>query len=119
MEVVNIKEFKIENKKRKVKDWFKTKCQDGKSFAIRNKDQILAFTPVFIGGVATLYKGASKRANLRKMEDIKDLRCYDNKLGHYWKLRRELTNDEWLEIDRRKRNGEPLSDILEQLKVLK
>ena len=61
----------------------------------------------------------SKRINLRKQEELKDLYCYDRSLGHYWRLRRELTNAEWLEIDRRKKNGERLADILEELKVLK
>ena len=30
-----------------------------------------------------------------------------------------LSNKEWLEIDSRKRNGERLSDILSEMKVLK
>lgn len=48
----------------------------------------------------------------------KHLYCYDRSLGHYWKLRRELTNEEWLEIDKRKKNGERLSDILDDMRVL-
>jgi len=50
---------------------------------------------------------------------LKDLYCYDRSLGHYWKLRRELTNSEWVEIDQRKQNGERLADILDELKALK
>ena len=61
----------------------------------------------------------SKRINLRKQEVLKDLYCYDRSLGHYWRLRRELSNKEWLEIDQRKKNGERLSDILAEMKVLK
>ena len=60
----------------------------------------------------------SKHAALAKEQDLKDLYCYDRSLGHYWKLRRELTNDEWLEIDKRKKEGERLSDILDDMKVL-
>ena len=61
----------------------------------------------------------SKRINLRKQEELKDLYCYDRSLGHYWRLRRELSNKEWLEIDQRKKNGERLSDILAEMKVSK
>ena len=61
----------------------------------------------------------SKRINLRKQEELKDLYCYDRSLGHYWRLRRELSNKEWLEIDQRKKNGERLSDILAEMTVLK
>ena len=50
---------------------------------------------------------------------MKDLYCYDRSLGHYWRLRRELSNKEWLEIDQRKKNGERLADILDEMKVLK
>ena len=66
-----------------------------------------------------MVKVVGKYVNQHKQEDLKDLYCYDRSLGHYWKLRRELTNDEWLEIDKRKKNGERLSDILDELKVLK
>jgi len=59
---------------------------------------------------------AKKRAFKEK---AKDLYCYDRSVGHYWKLRRELSNKEWLEIDQREKNGERLSDILSEMKVLK
>ena len=61
-------------------------------------------------------RGAKKRAFKEK---VKDLYCYDRSVGHYWKLRRELSNKEWLEIDQREKNGERLSDILSEMKVLK
>jgi len=60
-----------------------------------------------------------RNVNLRKEKDVKELYCYDRSLGHYWVLRRELTNREWIEIDQRKKNGERLADILSELKVLK
>lgn len=72
-----------------------------------------------IGGVTTVCKVVGKRITLHKEEGVKNLYCYDRSLGHYWRLRRELSNKEWLEIDQRKKNGERLSDILAELKVLK
>ena len=71
--------------------------------------------PLLTAGV----KAVGKRVNLRKQQEVKELYCYDASLGHYWKLRRELSNKEWLEIDSRKRDGERLGDILNELKVLK
>lgn len=119
MEVVQMEEFKRESKRRVFKDKINTKIQNGKEWIVRNKEAVITLTPVIIGGITTVSKVVGKRINLRKQENLKDLYCYDRSLGHYWRLRRELTNKEWLEIDQRKKNGERLSDILEQMKVLK
>lgn len=92
---------------------------NAKNWIIDNKEAILVLAPVCVGALTTCIKVAGKRANLNKEQDLKDLYCYDRSLGHYWRLRRELTNAEWIEIDQRKKNGERLGDILDELKVLK
>lgn len=119
MEVVDMREFKRESRKREIKEKINTKIQNGKEWFNRNKEAVITLTPIVIGGVTTIVKVVGKRSNLRKQEDLKDLYCYDRSLGHYWRLRRELSNKEWLEIDQRKKNGERLSDILAEMKVLK
>lgn len=97
----------------------KMKLEDGKEWVIRNKEAVITLTPIVIGGISTVTKVVGKRINLRKQEALKDLYCYDRSLGHYWRLRRELSNQEWLEVDRRKKNGERLADILADMRVLK
>ena len=108
-----------EEKRAEFKMKIKQKFQNGKDWVIRNKDMVITFTPIIIGSVTTITKVVGKRVNLRKEESVKNLYCYDRSLGHYWRLRRDLSNKEWLEIDRRKKNGERLADILAELKVLK
>lgn len=117
--VFTMDDFRKEQKKREFKEKIISKINSRRDFIVRNKEIIITLTPVVIGGITTVSKVVNKRINLRKEENLKDLYCYDRSLGHYWKLRRELTNDEWLEIDKRKKNGERLSDILDELKVLK
>lgn len=119
MKVVTMDEFKREAKKRELKEKVNEKFQNGKEWLSKNKEAVITLTPVVIGGVTTVCKVVGKHVNLRKEEQVKDLYCYDRSLGHYWKLRRELSNKEWLEIDQRKQNGERLSDILSDMKVLK
>lgn len=80
--------------------------------------ETLAIGGAIFSGVCYFGKAAIKRSNIKAAEDVKNLYCYDRSLGHYWKLRRELRNDEWLEIDKRKQNGERLSDILDSMRVL-
>lgn len=116
----NVIDFRSrQQKKVDFKEKINSMFQTGKDWIIENKEMILTLTPVVIGGVTTVSKVVSKRVNLHKEEMLKDLYCYDRSLGHYWRLRRELSNKEWLEIDRRKANGERLADILAEMKVLK
>ena len=108
-----------EDKKSKFKQKLTSAFQNGRDWFMQNKEWIITFTPIVITGVTTVVKVVGRHANLRKAENLKTLYCYDRSLGHYWALRRELTNREWLEIDKRKKDGERLADILAELKVLK
>lgn len=108
-----------EDVKAKLKDKISEEYQKFKGWFIRNRDAIIVFTPIALGGLTAITKIVGKQINLRKQESVKNLYCYDRSLGHYWALRRDLSNREWLSIDQRKKNGERLSDILEELKVLK
>ena len=119
MKTVSIDDFRKEQRKREFKDKINSKIQKGKDWITRNKEAVIILTPIVIKSFTTVAKVVGKRSNLKKEEDLKDLYCYDRSLGHYWRLRRELTNKEWLEIDRRKKDGERLSDILDEMKVLK
>ena len=83
-----------------------------------HRNEILMIAPVALSATIAVAKVVSRQKALNKQKDLKELYCYDRSLGHYWKLRRELTNREWIEIDSRKRNGERLSDILKDLNVL-
>lgn len=101
--------------------WVYEKVNKAKWFVEDHKAQIAAVaaaTPVVVGTIMQIARMVSRQDRLKKAKDLKELYCYDRSLGHYWKLRRELTNDEWLAIDARKRSGERLADILKELNVL-
>ncbi len=117
--IITVEDFKKESKKRQRKEWLQHKFNDVGNWVCRNKDLILVLGPAAFGAVTVGVKAANKHKSQKKEEELKDLYCYDRSLGHYWRLRRELTNSEWLEIDKRKNNGERLADILDELKVLK
>ena len=101
--------------------WVYEKVNKAKWFVEDHKAQIAAVaaaTPVVVGTIMQIARMVSQQDRLKKAKDLKELYCYNRSLGHYWKLRRELTNDEWLAIDARKRSGERLADILKELNVL-
>lgn len=118
-DVVKIDDFRRESKRRALKEKAMLKIQNGKEWLDRNKETLITLVPIIVGGVATVVKVVGKRCNLNKEEVLKDEYCYDRSLGHYWRLKRPLSNKEWLEIDRRKKDGERLSDILDNMRVLK
>ena len=89
-----------------------TTCRE---FYLEHQDEIKFATPLVLGGAAAI----GKHVRHRKAKNLKENYCYDRSLGHYWSLRRTPSNREWLEIDRRKRNGERLADILSEMRLLK
>ncbi len=119
IDVTELNEAGKKAKFREFKENLKQKANNVRWWIRDNKEMIMVLGPGAIAGVVTIVKTIGRHVNLRKEENIKDMYCYDRSLGHYWQLRRELTNKEWLEIDTRKKNGERLADILEELKVLK
>lgn len=118
-EIIDIADFQKEAKKRQRKAKIQSKMNSIGKWVGNNKEMILILGPAVLGMTTASVKAVSKHASQRKEKKLKENYCYDRSLGHYWKLRRELTNSEWVEIDRRKNNGERLADILEELKVLK
>ncbi len=85
----------------------------------RNRDTINVAAPFVLGGLFTTVKVVGKRRNLRKEEMLKNRYCYDRSLGHYWALKRDLSNREWLAIDHRRKKGERLANILKDMNVLR
>lgn len=108
-----------EIRRREIKDKIMTTMTELKTFCVEHTELALAIGSGMAGAVGWGIKKFTKSRQIHKEELLKKNFCYDRSLGHYWRLKRELTNNEWVEIDRRKKNGERLADILDSLKVLK
>ena len=68
------------------------------------------------------YQAVKKHNRIKrqeKQEKAKRTRIYDRSSGNYWHLKKELTNKQWLEVNKRKKAGEKTGDILKSMKVLK
>lgn len=120
---IEIVDFEKEAKRREKKAKRQQKFEDVKTWCQNNPELALLLASAGIGGVTggtkIIAKSVSKHQKLKLEHAQQYLRCYDRSAGHYWTLRREITNDEWLMIARRKANGEKLVDILDELRVLK
>lgn len=122
-ETISIEEFKKESKRREFKEKIKNGVNKAyvktKDFCISHQEIVIPVAVTLATGAVKITKLVLKQKNLKQEEHNKEEYCYDRSLGHYWALRRPLSNKEWLEIDSRKKNGERLSDILSEMKVLK
>ena len=104
---------------RRVKTWFSDRAYDIKMFCNNHPEETLGLVFLTVGVIGKCVTKSKKAKALEKEEELKEEYCYDRSLGHYWRLRRKISNDEWLEINRRKNEGESLGEILEQLRLLK
>ena len=110
---------KDNSKKEKLKAWCKNRKTDIQCFWAENKEEIVALTPVVIGGVTVLAKAISKHNAIRAEQILKDRKIYDPRMGHYYELRKKPTDWQWTEIDKRYKNGEGYGQILKDMGLLK
>lgn len=118
---VTMEDFKKESKRRERKEKMDKFITNVLSKAEEHKEEIAFLTPVVIagiGGITKVTKQIIRNRNLSKEEELKTLYCYDRSLGHYWKLKRPLSNNDWVQINDRRKRGESLADILSSMKVL-
>jgi hypothetical protein len=90
-----------------------------KVWAEQNPEKAVAIASTGVAVAQYFGKTALKDIRTNREAAMLKRRCYDPSKGHYYYLKRELTNQEWLMIDKRRDAGEKLPDILEEMKVLK
>lgn len=117
--VVDIKTIEKAKRRARRREWISRKSKETSEWLKEHRTELAAAAPIVFGVTAKSINTVAKHQRLKKTQDLKDLYCYDRSLGHYWKLKRKLTNKEWAIIAQRKKNGERLADILADLKVLK
>lgn len=102
---------------------FKWKAKSGakkvETWCKEHPQEALAIGAAGLAAAKYVSKAVIRDIRINREETLKKLRCYDPSKGHYFYLKRELTNREWLMIDRRRDAGESLPEILEEMRVLK
>ncbi len=101
------------------KERAKWKACLAKEWCIRNKEAIIVLGPVIAGGVVEVVKISTKRRTIKEEKALKERYIYDHSTGHYYEMRRKPKNSELLQIDQRKREGESLGWILNDMRLLK
>ena len=108
--------------KKSVKKWFRDRLDDATDFFDHNKEFcIIVGVPVMMKliGLGTAGVRAAGRNHVVKTEiRAKERRFYDPSLRCYWQLNHKLSNTEKTMISKRRKNGERLADILNDMNLL-
>lgn len=116
--VVDIEDFKKEARIRKLKAKVEEMKDKVKDFVMDHPTEALALATTLIGSAVGLARRADRKKDLREQQRLREEYIYDRSLGSYWKTRRKLSNSEKLEIERRRRQGESLGEILRSMRLL-
>lgn len=113
------------NKWNELKANAKLKAGQAVNWFHNNRDEIVTISGAVVAaaGVAgSLIRAVNNSSwGTKRQREASTLKkyCYDRSAGHYWELRRPLSNQEWAAVEDRRRRGERIGDILEDMRVLK
>lgn len=120
--VVNIDDFRKENKKRERKEAFQRKINNTLQWIEDNKELLTVVIPagvVTIKGGIKVANGISRNVRLHQEKIDKERRIYDRSLGKHIYLKRALKDNDMRMILERRENGEKLSNILMDMNLIK
>lgn len=112
------REMKKEEFKKKAKETADKICTSAKEIWNNNKEAIVVLTPIIFSGISMMNKSARRREE-KKEEERRERRVYDPSMGDWWDLKKPLTNNERLELERRVADGELRGDVLRDMGKLK
>lgn len=115
---VDIDSFKREAKIRELKEKIKTGYGKAKQVVVEHPAESFALATTVVGSVIGLARRADRKADLKKAENLKERYIYDRSIGGYWKTRRKLNTSDMLEIERQKKLGRSLGEILRDMRLL-
>lgn len=110
---------KVKIKKWEIKNWLGDKAWKAKLFWDKNRDYLVVIIPAAVGLGGKAINSANRRHRIREEEYLKKQFMYDRRMGAYLELRRQPSQKELLQIDKMKKEGMSLPDILNKMRLLK
>ena len=113
--MVDIKEFKREQKKREIKESIKRGIAKTGMWISDNKEVLMFAVPIAAGAIAKTTKVIRNKQEM----DARNRREWDPRTGQWWTLKRTLNSYQKLELEERYNNGESKGAILSSMGLLK
>lgn len=110
------------NEEGKVKSWFLERKRQLDNFVEtckENKEACIAVASFAVPAIVEVGKLVVKHNAKKDETKHRKLDMWDPVEGHYWRLRREPMRSEYLEIERRVKNGESRGYVLEDMGLLR
>lgn len=113
--MVDIKDFKREQKKREIKEGFKRGIAKTGMWISDNKEVLMFTVPIAAGAIVKTTKVIRNKQEM----DARNRREWDPRTGQWWTLKRALNSYQKLELEERYNNGESKGAILSSMGLLK
>lgn len=100
----------------------KVKAHETYEWIVTHKEEatFIATTGVAaIGAVGKIIRTIDRKVDLKKEKDLKELYVYDRSRGKYHRLRHKMTTREAIEFDRRRQEGETVTQILSSMDLIR
>lgn len=102
-----------------VDNWLYQKEEMAKWLWNNHKQEILVFGPGAIALIEKLIREINRGRRVKEDKYHREKTVYNRSCGSYIELRRKLTGKEKLELERRKKNGESVVQILSDMGVIR
>lgn len=93
-------------------------ARDIRDWCVANKEAAVILIPILAKCTLSAIRQMRYSSQKKDAEDLRNLYIYDRSLGQYWRLRREMTTSERLELERRKAAGEQIGAILADMRLI-
>ena len=89
-----------------------------RNFWDRNKDWMVVVVPFAVPIAERMIRNVRADVRLNEQRYLKERYLYDRKGGGYYHTKRKLRNSDLAEVNRRRRNGEHMDEILRDMRLI-
>jgi hypothetical protein len=99
-------------------DTAKEKTAEVGQWCLEHPQEAIGIATLVATGVYNVVKIGSRHYSIYQTQQLKDRYIYDRSNGHYFKMTKVPTTNQWIEIESRRKAGESLGIVLQDMRLL-